>query len=273
MYVHDPEKRMVVRFVLFYALLPLLFLSGCSIKDYKLFQPDANTTIEHSATKAELKESVRYENKISPGDRVSIDVFNVYRQSATGTDQMTPTPDNGSLLDNTAGYLVSQGGTVYLPLIGETSLQGMTTAEASKALTEKYGRYLRHPFVTVNILNQRVYVLGEVRSPGMIPVLNETMTIFEAIARSGDFTDYAKRNDIMIIRGNINDNPQIRLIDMSHLASLKVSNLILEPDDIVYVQPRDMKATDIAIREITPILSLITQTITTWVALDYFSTK
>ena len=73
------------------------------------------------------------------------------------------------------------------------------------------------------------------------------------------------------MRGNINDHPQIRLIDMSHMASLKVSDLILQPDDIVYVQPRDMKATDVAIREITPILTLITQTITTWVALDYFT--
>jgi len=251
-------------------------MSGCSIQQYKLFQADDNTTIEHSATKAELKESVRYENKISPGDRVSIDVFNVYRQTATGTDQMTTTSqtatsDNGSLLNNTTGYLVSQEGNVFLPLIGEVSLRGMTTAEASKSLTEKYGRYLRHPFVTVNILNQRVYVLGEVNSPGMIPVLNETMTIFEAIARSGDFTDFGKRDDIMVIRGNINDHPQIRLIDMSHMASLKVSDLILQPDDIVYVQPRDMKATDVAIREITPILTLITQTITTWVALDYFT--
>ena len=267
---------MVRRFVLLYAPIPfLLFMSGCSIQQYKLFQPDENTTIEHSATKEELKESVRYENKISPGDRVSINVFNVYRQSSTGTEQMTPAnaQGGGSLLNNQDGYLVSLTGTVFLPLIGEISLRGMTTEQASKSLTEKYAKYLRHPFVTVNILNQRVYVLGEVRSPGMIPVLNETMTIFEAIARSGDFTDFGKRDDIMIIRGNINDHPEIRMIDMSHMASLKVSDLILRPNDIVYVQPRDMKATDVAVREITPILSLITQTITTWVALDYFTTK
>ena len=253
--------------------VPFIFLSGCSIKEYKLFQPDENTTISHSATKEELKESVRYENKISPGDRVMINVFNVYRQSSTGTDQFTQTSSSGSLLDNTSGYLVSQEGTVFLPLIGDISLQGMTTAEASKTLTGKYGKYLRHPFVTVNILNQRVYVLGEVNSPGMIPVLNETMTIFEAIARSGDFSTYGRRDNIMIIRGNINDNPEIRMIDMSHMASLRVSDLILRPDDIIYVQPRDMKATNIAIGEITPILSIITQTITTWVALDYFITK
>ena len=265
---------MVLYRILFYAFTFLVLLSGCSISQYKLFQPDENMTVEHSATKEELKESVRYENKISPGDRVSINVFNVYRQAPTGTDQMSSTTSgNNSLLDNTDGYLVAQDGNVFLPLIGEVSLRGMTTAEASKFLTEKYAKYLRHPFVTVKLLNQRVYVLGEVKSPGMIPVLNETMTIFEAIARSGDFTDFGKRDDIMVIRGNLNDHPEIRMIDMSHLASLHVSDLILRPDDIVYVQPRDMKATDVAVREITPILTLITQTITTWVALDYFTTK
>lgn len=253
-------------------LLPLLFMSGCSIKDYKLFQTDDddNVTIRHSATPQERKESVRYENKIAPGDRVSINVFNVYRQSSAGTEQMSATSDSGSLLDNTEGYLVTQDGNVFLPLIGEVSLNGMTTENASKLLTKKYARFLRHPYVTVNILNQRIYVLGEVNSPGMIPVLNETMTIFEAIARSGDFATYGKRNDVLIIRGNINDNPEIRVIDMAHMASLRVQDLILRPDDIVYVQPRDMKAVNIAIGEFTPILNVIAQTITTWVALDYF---
>ena len=262
--------RLTVAMIL---LVPFIFLSGCSIKEYKLFQPDENTTISHSATKEEMKESVRYENKIAPGDRVAINVFNVYRQSSTGTAQFTSSEGSGSLLNNQEGYLVSQDGTVFLPLIGDVKLQGMTTAQATKTLTEKYTKYLRHPFVTVNILNQRVYVLGDVKNPGMVPVLNETMTIFEAIARSGDFSTYGRRDNIMIIRGNINDNPEIRIIDMSHMASLRVQDLILRPNDIVYVQPRDMKATNIAISEITPILSLITQTLTTWVALDYFITK
>jgi polysaccharide export outer membrane protein len=260
-------------------LLPIIFMSGCSIKDYKLFQPDDDTSIRKSATKEELKENVRYENKISPGDRVSINVFNVYRQSSTGTEQMTPTggvprtSTGETLLNNQDGYLVSQEGSVFLPLIGEMPLRGMTTEQASKALTKRYAKYLRHPYVTVTILNQRVYVLGEVNSPGMIPVLNETMTIFEAIARSGDFSTYGKRDDILVIRGNINENPEIRVIDMAHMASLRVSDLVLRPDDIVYVQPRDMKAVNIAIGEYTPILTLITQTITTWVALDYFVNK
>ena len=266
---------MPVRSLTIFSVMALFLFSGCSIKQYKLFQAEENQTVEYHAPPEKLEKSVRYENKISSGDRVSINVFNVYRQSTAGTEQLqatsaTSTTSSTGILNNQDGYLVSQDGNVYLPLIGEVTLQGMTTAEASKSLTEKYAKYLRHPFVTVKILNQRVYVLGEVKSPGMIPVLNETMTIFEAIARSGDFSDYGKRNDVMIIRGNLNDNPEIRLIDMSHMASLHVSDLVLRPNDIVYVQPRDMKATNIAIREITPILSLITQTLTTWVALDYF---
>jgi len=96
------------------------------------------------------------------------------------------------------------------------------------------------------------------------------MTIFEAIARSGDFTDYGDRYNIKIIRGNLHDNPEIREIDMAHLASLHVQDLVLRPNDIVYVQPRPMKGVNIAITEWGPVFSLITQTLTTWVALDYF---
>ena len=147
---------------------------------------------------------------------------------------------------------------------------GLTAVEASKKLTKKYKIYLRQPYISVNILNQRVYVLGEVRKPGMIPVLNETVTIFEAIARSGDFTDYALRNEVKIVSGNLN-NPKIRTIDLTKMSALKISNLILKPNDIVYVSPRKMKGFNVGVKETLPILQAISSAIAPFVSMKYLT--
>ena len=108
-------------------------------------------------------------------------------------------------------------------------------------VTEAYKKYLRNPYVSVKILNQRLFVLGEVNAPGVVPLHSGTMTLFEALATAGDLTIDGKRTDILIIRGDLR-NPQIREIDLTNIKKLKLASLILRPNDIVYVQPRDFKA-------------------------------
>ena len=254
----------------FLFLLFVVLISGCSVKKYTLFQVDDETYVETNSSKKKIKESIEYEYKIMPKDRLDISVYNVYKQSNSNQVNNVNSAVSNTLLDNKKGFLVSNKGKVFLPLVGEVNLSGLTAVQASKKLTQKYKIYLRQPYVSVNILNQRVYILGEVRRPGMIPVLNETVTIFEAIARSGDFTDYALRNEVKIISGNLND-PQIRTIDLTKLSALKVSNLILRPNDIVYVSPRKMKGFNIGVRETLPLLQTISSALAPFVSIKYLT--
>ncbi len=57
---------------------------------------------------------------------------------------------------------------------------------------------LNSPSVYVEVLNKRIYVLGEVNRPGVVKLDKEKMTLFEALAFSGDLTDNAVRNNIII---------------------------------------------------------------------------
>ncbi len=256
----------------FVFLLFILLISGCSVKEYTLFQIDDKTKIETSASKKSIKESIEYEYKIMPKDRLDISVYNVYKQSGVSSNQVNNVNNtiSNSLLDNKQGFLVSNKGIVFLPLIGEVRVSGLTAVQASKELTHKYKIYLRQPYVAVNILNQRVYILGEVRKPGMIPVLNETISIFEAISRSGDFTDYALRNEVKIVSGDLN-NPKIRTIDLTSLSALKISNLILKPNDIVYISPRKMKGFNVGVKETLPLLQAISSALAPFVSIKYLT--
>lgn len=231
----------------------VVLFSGCSLKDYKLFQVKEKE--ENKITKVTIEQyekELAYESRIAPNDRVSI---TVYIQSGKGSQQMTSilTSQNTNNTTNVedAGILVTQKGTVRLPLIGSVQISGLTEDEVSEKLIGLYKLYIRNPYVTTEIKNQRVTVIGEVKRPGIVSVKNGTMNLIEAIAQSGDLTDYASRNDIKIIRGDLR-NPTIRNIDLANLTALNDGSMLLKPNDIIYVQPRPMKGYNRAFNEVLP---------------------
>ena len=246
------------------------FINGCSSKEYSLFQD--SMVYENNCY---LDENISFENKINPGDRLSIEIVNIYNQNINALEGSQSFSQNlnmtsNSLLNSNSGYLVDKRGRVFLPLLGYVKVADCIIPEANLKLTKAYKKYLKHPFVKVNILNQRVYILGEVRKPGMVSLLNETMTIYEAIARAGGLTDYAKRNSIKIL--NANDKmKKIRTVDLTRLSSLNSMNIILKPNDIVYIMPRDMKGFNVGVKETLPILQAISSALSPFVTLKYLN--
>ena len=240
---------------IFLAVLFTLFFSGCSMKEYKLFQSEDKTTL---VSQESYDEEVVFENIIAPNDRVDI---TVYIQAGQGTQQMTSMltsreTNTSETIEENVGLLVTQEGTVRLPLIGSFKIQGLTQDQASNALIKEYKKYIRNPYVLVEIKNQRVIVIGEVKSPGIVSVTNGTMNVIEAIARSGDLTDYASRVNIKVIRGDLR-KPMIRNVDITNMSALSLSSLYLKPNDILYIQPRNMKGFNQAFNEISPLWNTI----------------
>jgi len=159
-------------------------------------------------------------------------------------------------IQDDAGLLVTQKGTVRLPLIDSIKITGLTEDEASKLLINEYKKYIKNPYVTVEITNQRIIVIGEVKQPGVVPIVNGTMNLIEVISRSGFLTDYASRSNIQIIRGDLR-NPEIRTIDLTNAKSLLTSSLLLKPNDIVYIQAREMSGFNKAFQETAPFFQTV----------------
>ncbi len=245
----------------------LMFFNGCSTKDYKLFQADTKKGEELTIINTDdYQKEVTYENKIAPNDRVAI---TVYVQSGQGSQQMssiltTNSSNSANVRDDDIGILVTQKGTVRLPMLGSVEIIGLTEDEASAKLIEMYKTYIRNPYVKVEIKNQRVIVIGEVKKPGVVPVTNGTMTILEAIAQSGDLTDLAARENVKIIRGDLR-NPNVRTIDLANIVALGESSLFLRPNDVIYVQPRELKGYNAAFTEIMPFWQTISSVLNPFV--------
>ncbi|WP_121627457.1 polysaccharide biosynthesis/export family protein [Poseidonibacter antarcticus] len=247
----------VLKNVVFLSIL--ILLTGCGSKNYKLFQQqEESSSAQTTVSKAQYQKDVNFESVISKNDRVNI---TVYVQSGKDSQQMTPILSgdmiNSSAKVETKGLLVSKKGSVILPLVGEVKISGLTQHEATALLLKKYKKYIRNPYVLIEIQNQRIIVLGEVKKPGIVPIVNGNMNIIEVLARSGDFTDVASRDDILVVRGDLR-NPKIMQINLTSLDAIKQTSLVLKPNDIVYVQPSSLKGINVAIKEGLPILQVIT---------------
>ena len=99
--------------------------------------------------------------------------------------------------------------TIYYPLIGEIEVSGLTPEQLEKLLTDKLaGDYLINPQVSVTVVGyQQFFIEGEVRSPGSYQYVPD-ITVRQAIALAGGFTELAAKSRIYIIRGDDPDGKE-----------------------------------------------------------------
>jgi len=235
------------RLVLFISLLA--FLASCgSQKKMIYFQGEIPA----------MKEAEKYTLKIYPGDVLSVSVFTInaeaYPYFSYSLDK--PVSDNRSPYEK--GIVVNDSGLIKLPLIGNVKISGMTLAEATRELELKLRVFIDDPIVTLKKLNFKVTVLGEVNKPGTYPILNEKVSLPEAIGMAGDISQFGDRQQLRIIR---EENNQLRdfYVDLTSAASLKAEIYYLQPDDIIYVQPVKRRA----LLNISPAVTIFTSVITT----------
>ncbi|MDD2368190.1 MAG: polysaccharide biosynthesis/export family protein [Sulfuricurvum sp.] len=227
---------------------------------------DDNGSVNRTVADTEYNQETSFEWKIAKGDRLEISVSN--QSSSNGNDQLNVLLQNTSRYqtrDGTDGFLVPTDGAVRLPLVGAVKVSGLTETEATEKLTNEYKNYLKNPYAVVKILNQKLFVLGEVNKPGVVQVTNGTMSLFEALAYSGDLTNDAERTNVKIIRGGLR-KPLVREINLANIPQMQLTSLILQPNDIVYVQPRDMKAYNVAFKEQMPFFEMLSSMLAPFVS-------
>lgn len=161
-------------------------LSACAAS--KPLQSNSNltvvegTTVLPSPNRGDLTAGDR-PALIGPLDTIQIDVFNV--------------PELGREIQ------VDASGRISMPLIGTVDARGKTAEELAAAIEAALrGRYVRNPDVTINIkssVSQVVTVDGQVVEPGLYPVTNQ-MTLMRAIASAKGLSEFARQDDIVILR-------------------------------------------------------------------------
>jgi protein involved in polysaccharide export with SLBB domain len=130
-------------------------------------------------------------------------------------------------------------GKISLQLIDEIVAAGLTASELDRILTEKYSNSLRDPEVTVIIrefIGLRVYVGGEVNSPGVVPISGR-LTALQAILQAGGYKDTAELRSIVVLRNQGTHDPLFMAVNLKEdlTSNIKQNDILLKPRDIVFV--------------------------------------
>ena len=156
-------------------------------------------------------------------------------------------------------YLVRADGEVKLPVVGNVKLAGLTLYQADSVLARRYATLYEDPYVITRYVNKRVIVLGTAVGQ-VIPLQNENTNLIEILALAGGITNQARTDNIRLIRGDL-DDPQVQVIDLSTIQGMRAASLKVQSGDIIYVQPVQRVVAE-AIRDVSPILSLVTSVVT-----------
>lgn len=180
---------------------------------------------------------------LGAGDLVKVDIFDA--------PEIVLEPRYSVLLD----------GTVNLPWVGSIKVDGLTLGQTADLLTQRYGRFIRNPIITVSIIAPRplkIGVIGEVNRPGsyIISVIsNESSiaslsqrtgseggsqwpTVSKAVQTAGGITQMANVRQIQVRRPNLRTG-EVETINVDLWKFLKegdlAQDLILRDGDTIAI--------------------------------------
>ncbi|WPR77816.1 polysaccharide biosynthesis/export family protein [Algoriphagus sp. NG3] len=160
------------------------------------------------------------------------------------------------------GYTIDKEGIVELPLIGELRLVGLTTKEAQGRIAEEVRKYVNEDefYTRVRLGGIRFSALGEFNAPGKLTILQNRVTIFEAIAAANDLNILAKRDELVIIR-QYPDGSQIHKVNLNDKNLLASDFYFIKPNDVLYAEPLKVREVGGATNFLQTI-TLLTSTVT-----------
>lgn len=195
---------------------------------FKVDDTNAATELKQHATQLERAYTIK------PDDYLSLQVF-----SNGGERVIDPDAEliknignvNEQMARPQLTYLVQPDGTARFPMIGSVKVENLSLQEAEILLQSKYDQFYKDCFVALTFQNKRFVVLGA--SGGqVIPLPNQNVTLAEALALAKGVTNEGKAQNIRIIR-----NDKVFVIDMSTIDGYLQGNMVVLPDDIVYIEP------------------------------------
>jgi polysaccharide export outer membrane protein len=142
------------------------------------------------------------------------------------------------------GYTIDRHGNIRIPYIGEINVLGYTTKEVREKIEEELGKFFKNPeliFVTVKLAGIKFVVTGEVGSPGTINLMQNQVSIVDALANAGEITPLGNRANVTIIRKTLDGVKKYHL-DLTNVDVFNSKYFYIQPNDIIYVAPLKQKS-------------------------------
>ena len=148
------------------------------------------------------------------------------------------------------GYVVDNDGYIDFPVLGLVKASGLTRWELANEIKSMIieGNYINDPVVTVEFMNFKISVMGEVTSPGTYNIEGDKITLLQALSLAKDLTIFGRRDNVSVIREQ-GDERIIYQVDLRSASIFESPAYYLQQNDIVYVEPNKVRAGQSTINE------------------------
>lgn len=226
-----------------------IILTGCSAPKKVPYLVDAETIPRESlAAVSTVKDPIFVQGDllnicIYASDPTAVAQFNK-GQYLTPEGAISKTSNN----TNTAGtnttsltdyYLVDAEGNIDYPVIGRIHIAGKTKEQLAREIKDAiYPRYIKiEPTIDIRLMNFRVTILGQVKSPGVYQSDNERMNILEALAKAGDLDIRGDRENVLLYRTNADGTREVHRLNLHDKSLLLSPYFNLQQNDFIYITP------------------------------------
>jgi len=212
------QKRTVIYRLNFFILLLFLLVSSCAIRPHIKSKP-APEVDESKQQQQQVSLPATPKYRLGFGDVIEVKFFNNEKFNET----LTVRPD----------------GRISMQKVGDIPVAGLTPGQLRKLITKVYAKILKNPEVTVIVRNfggNQVYILGEVNSPGAIP-LQRDLTVLQTLAQAGGYTESANLQSVLLMRRKRDGTIAARRINLrgKSAEALLKSDIYVNASDVIYV--------------------------------------
>lgn len=245
-------KKYKFTFYSFYILVISILISSCGVNSNIMFKTPKGEVYKYDSIPMQPKEEYR----ISKDDKITFVISNNLGHkiidNQTGVGGVNTTAINSRDME----YIVKSDGFTELPVIGNVHVEGLTITACQDTLAKLYSKEHQNPFVQVRVTNQRVIVFpGNGSDAKVIPLINTNTTLMEAIAQAGGITERGKASTVKLMRKS-EGKREIYLIDLSKIEGLQYTDMIVQSNDYIYVEPNPRLARE-TLAQITPFVTVL----------------
>jgi len=215
-------------------ILAYLLSSCVSDKKTMMFQEKTVTDLSQ-----EFKGQLGEPYKLKPGDHLYIKIYSVDPKTSKFFQTDFPQFMSSTYLYLNS-YKIDEEGYLSFLFIDKMYVKGLTVNEVQDLLQNTLDQYFKESTAFVKLVNFQVTILGEIGSPGTYEVDKEEISMYEALGRAGGFTDFSNAKEVKLVRQTENGT-KIYKLDLTDAGFLQSQYLHLQPNDIIYVDPRSSK--------------------------------
>lgn len=166
------------------------------------------------------------------------------------------------------GYVVDNNGEIDFPVLGKIKVAGLTRWEVQEYIKRTIidAGLMKDLVVTVEFMNFKISIMGEVNSPGTYTINGDKVTLLEALSMARDLTIYGKRDGVYVVREE-NGVRTTYNVDLRSVSLFDSPVYYLRQNDVVYVEPNKVRAGQSTINENS------LKSVSLWISIGSFLTS